>query len=247
MNCGGDSTQKCGDSWTMNVYSKIGTSTQWTSAGCYIDANSRILRGSNNRLDTMTTETCIAMCTSGGYPMAATEDGKECWCGSQFFREGSAGGVAGAGQCSTPCGGTFIDNSSSFLIGLMIIWNSQATLRKPVVVDGVPIFISNPEQQFNFDQCIFFQFRSYFYSNQTYISSSSTWNRVSDKLTINPNPIRGFDRFIRVYLSLLHIHNGFLSTAIHPPIHRSPPRTHRPHLECCMESRPVVGDDVFRG
>jgi len=121
MNCGGDSSQKCGNSWTMNVYSKASSSTQWTSAGCYVDANSRILRSSNSRSDTLTTETCIAKCTAEGHTMAATEDGKECWCGSQFFREGGAGGVAGAGQCGTPCGGMFIDTSLSCLIGL--IWN----------------------------------------------------------------------------------------------------------------------------
>ena len=105
-NCGGDASQKCGGSWTMNVFNlATGASPAWSSAGCYTDASTRILRGTYVRQSGMTTDICVNMCTSTGYTMAATEDGGECFCGSQFYKENGAGTVAASSQCSTPCNG----------------------------------------------------------------------------------------------------------------------------------------------
>ena len=90
----------------MNVYSGgSSTSTQWTSAGCYVDAATRMLRGSSNTFNALTTEMCINLCSAGGYTMAATEYGKECYCGSQLYQEGGAGVVASSSTCNVACGG----------------------------------------------------------------------------------------------------------------------------------------------
>ncbi|KAF9529116.1 glycosyl hydrolase family 71-domain-containing protein [Crepidotus variabilis] len=112
-NCGGDPSQKCGGSWIMSVYAKQAPSggggqtgsTQWTSAGCYVDASTRMLRGSSVRQDGMTNDKCISTCSSAGYTMAGTEDGKECFCGSEVFKDNGAGVSTAANQCNTPCDG----------------------------------------------------------------------------------------------------------------------------------------------
>lgn len=102
--CGGDANQLCGGSWTLNVYSQ-GSSLTWTSAGCYVDATTRMLRGSSNTLSGLTTEKCIDLCSTGGYTMAATEYGRECYCGSQLYKEGGAGVVASSSTCNVACEG----------------------------------------------------------------------------------------------------------------------------------------------
>ena len=109
--CGGDPNQLCGGSWTMNVYSQ-GSSSTWTNAGCYVDAATRMLRGSSNTLSGLTTEKCIDLCSTGGYTMAATEYGRECYCGSQFYKEGGAGVVASPSTCNVACEGNSTQNSS---------------------------------------------------------------------------------------------------------------------------------------
>jgi len=107
--CGGDANQFCGGSWTMNVYSRDSSST-WTNAGCYVDAATRMLRGSSNTVNGLTTEKCIALCSAGGYTMAATEYGKECYCGSQLYKEGGAGVPASASTCNVACEGNLTPN-----------------------------------------------------------------------------------------------------------------------------------------
>lgn len=95
----------------MNVYSKSGgggSSTQWTSAGCYVDANSRMLRSYTTRQAGMTNDQCISTCSSQGYTIAGTEDGQECYCGTQVYRDGGAGVSAPSSDCGSPCGGATI-------------------------------------------------------------------------------------------------------------------------------------------
>ncbi|PPR05439.1 hypothetical protein CVT26_011317 [Gymnopilus dilepis] len=103
-NCGGDASQKCGGGWTMNVYTTNVIST-WSSAGCYVDGSSRMLRGSSVSQAGMTSEICISLCSNGGYTMAATEYGRECYCGSQLYSQDGAGIAASASQCNMPCDG----------------------------------------------------------------------------------------------------------------------------------------------
>ncbi|PPR02298.1 hypothetical protein CVT24_011636 [Panaeolus cyanescens] len=100
MNCAGDSTQKCGGDWTLGVYSK-----SWSSAGCFTDSSSRVLRGFYVDQGGMTTEKCVNMCAVAGYSMAGTQYGRECLCGNQVHRDGGAGFSVPLGECNMPCHG----------------------------------------------------------------------------------------------------------------------------------------------
>ncbi|KAF8970709.1 glycosyl hydrolase family 71-domain-containing protein [Flammula alnicola] len=104
-NCGGDSSKKCGGSWNLSVYTKVAI-PQWTSAGCYVDASTRLLRGSVSLgLSGLTAEKCFIICSLGGFTMAATENGQECFCGSQLYKEGGAGVLVDSSQCNQACSG----------------------------------------------------------------------------------------------------------------------------------------------
>ncbi|KAH9476860.1 Glucan endo-1,3-alpha-glucosidase agn1 [Psilocybe cubensis] len=108
--CSGDSNQKCGGSWTLNVYTKSAVtppfSSAWALAGCFVDADSRMLRGYSVTLpNTLTVETCTNICNGAGYIMAAVEYGQECYCGSQIYKDGGAGVLVDAGQCNVACSG----------------------------------------------------------------------------------------------------------------------------------------------
>jgi len=105
VTCGGDSSKKCGGSWTMTVFTKVATSTQWNSAGCYYDSSSkRMLREVGTLgIAGLTTEQCIASCATAGYTMAGTEYGNECYCGSQIYKEDGSGVVSTG--CNVPCNG----------------------------------------------------------------------------------------------------------------------------------------------
>ncbi|KAF9484188.1 hypothetical protein BDN70DRAFT_181683 [Pholiota conissans] len=105
--CAGDSSKMCGGGWTMNVYTKPAASISgWTSAGCYVDSSSRMLRGTSNLSQAgLTTEMCINICAQGGFTMAGTEDGNQCFCGSQIYKDGGSGVSTASGECSSPCNG----------------------------------------------------------------------------------------------------------------------------------------------
>ncbi|KAF8318126.1 WSC-domain-containing protein [Clavulina sp. PMI_390] len=129
MTCGGDSTQLCGGSYAINIYSLTyktvtvsGTSTPtttststsasssptWTSLGCFTDANTRALSGPNVIYSTTNTpQVCIAYCTSQGYSLAGVESGQECWCGNSVRYSGGAGQMSDtpATSCGTVCTG----------------------------------------------------------------------------------------------------------------------------------------------
>ncbi|KAJ3510263.1 hypothetical protein NLJ89_g4780 [Agrocybe chaxingu] len=90
-NCGGDASQKCG--------------VAWNSAGCYVDATARMLRGLAVTQSGLTVEKCTDICDKSGYTMAAAEYGSECHCGSTLYKEGGAGVAVAASQCNMPCEG----------------------------------------------------------------------------------------------------------------------------------------------
>jgi glucan endo-1,3-alpha-glucosidase len=107
--CGGDASMTCGGSWTLNVYTENVASTSpttWASAGCYIDASTRMLRGSATLSQAgLTTEACISTCTQGGFTMAGTENGDQCFCGSQIYQGNGAGVSTASSECSSACNG----------------------------------------------------------------------------------------------------------------------------------------------
>lgn len=104
--CAGDASRKCGGGWTLSVYSQqSNTNPSWTSSGCYTDSVDRMLRGFSVTQAGLTTDQCIATCSSKGFNMAAVEYGSECYCGSQLFTTGGAGTPASSSECNVPCSG----------------------------------------------------------------------------------------------------------------------------------------------
>lgn len=95
--CGGDSSQLCGGSWAINIYSlsaatgttsvatsttgtvtttssaATSTSSAWTKLGCYQDANTRALAGYSTTISTLTPSSCQTTCAGLGYTYAGVE------------------------------------------------------------------------------------------------------------------------------------------------------------------------------
>lgn len=75
----------------------------WETKGCYTDnSNSRTLYSLSTANDAMSTESCIAYCSTNGYPLAGTEYGRECYCGINIAASGT---LATSTDCSFPCAG----------------------------------------------------------------------------------------------------------------------------------------------
>ncbi|KAG9017302.1 hypothetical protein FRB93_007415 [Tulasnella sp. JGI-2019a] len=130
--CSGDSSQTCGDSNQISVFSKVPISTianaqskratrrpfgqrhpssslkkkraTYQSYGCYVDANTRILPLASTSSTSMTTAYCQSFCAAQNPSLSyfGTENGNECWCGSSLP---SSSAIANAGDCSTTCTG----------------------------------------------------------------------------------------------------------------------------------------------
>lgn len=144
--CGGDASKTCGGSWAMNVFT-TGTVTTppaptWTSAGCFVDAATRMLQGSVQTPAGLTTESCQSICTAQGATIAGTENGNQCFCGTTAFKDGGAG-VAATG-CTTACIGMCHKHDSfarvySYMLGL------QAIRRRCAAAAGALTFTCKPE------------------------------------------------------------------------------------------------------
>lgn len=77
----------------------------WSHLGCFQDAISRILLGAkpvDYLQGDVSSEECIDHCVSGGYKLAGTENGRECWCGSSIRDDAVRLPEA---QCGKPCQG----------------------------------------------------------------------------------------------------------------------------------------------
>lgn len=77
----------------------------WSHLGCFQDAISRILLGSkpvDYLQGDVSSEECIDHCESGGYTLAGTENGRECWCGSSIRDDAVR---LPESQCGKPCQG----------------------------------------------------------------------------------------------------------------------------------------------
>jgi hypothetical protein len=81
----------------------------WTAAGCFVDNVSSRALSSASYTDSsgMTAQTCIAFCSSKGYPVAGTEYARECWCGSSVPAQSATDGcnMACTGDGTQGCGG----------------------------------------------------------------------------------------------------------------------------------------------
>jgi hypothetical protein len=93
----------------------------WTSAGCFLDSVSSRALSSASYADSsgMTAQSCIAFCSSNGYPVAGTEYARECWCGPSLPSQAASDGcnMACTGDATQGCGGpnrlTVYSNPSS--------------------------------------------------------------------------------------------------------------------------------------
>lgn len=102
--CAGDTSQKCGGGWTVGTSQK--TTVTFTALGCYVDGSDRMLRAYTTALSSsMTTEKCLGICLERGYKLAATQDGRECYCDNQIYKSGSVGNSVSDSSCSSKCSG----------------------------------------------------------------------------------------------------------------------------------------------
>lgn len=124
MVCNGNSTEFCGGSNRLNVYSSSASSTTssttstsatatpqqsvpagWTSLGCYTDAvGARTLANPQYLGGPMTWELCTSACKTSSYLYAGVEYAGECYCGAAI---GGSGGPApdGSTGCTMACNG----------------------------------------------------------------------------------------------------------------------------------------------
>ena len=76
----------------------------WTYQGCYIDnANGRILNVQKPDSKTLTIESCVSTCASGGYVVAGMEYGAQCFCGNGIANGGAL--ASSDTQCNMACSG----------------------------------------------------------------------------------------------------------------------------------------------
>ena len=106
MACNGNSSEFCGGSNRMNVYSTLG----WKNTGCYT-GNTSDPTLLNQITPVPTANMSIEACTGGsqvagtkGYSLAALFNGETCYCGNVVANKNTpaADGLAG---CNMPCNG----------------------------------------------------------------------------------------------------------------------------------------------
>ncbi|KAK4167593.1 WSC domain-containing protein [Cladorrhinum sp. PSN259] len=111
--CNGDNTETCGGNGAFSIYQDPTfqpvdsvTIEDYDSLGCWTDESSlgRALTYRQNQVDgsSMTTESCLQACKSGGFPFAGTQYGGECYCGVVI---GNGTFSAPAEECNMPCNG----------------------------------------------------------------------------------------------------------------------------------------------
>jgi hypothetical protein len=111
--CNGNAAQTCGQNqrisiWQDPTYPSVDLSTiasQYAPLGCYTEGTGyRAVTYRQDQLSStsLTTEACLAACGNQYYPLAATEYGGECYCGS-MLQGGSA--AAASGDCNMACTG----------------------------------------------------------------------------------------------------------------------------------------------
>ncbi|KAK1633545.1 WSC domain-containing protein, partial [Colletotrichum phormii] len=79
--------------------------TGWSYSGCYTDNNNgirQLSRDGYRDYNAMTEETCIAYCSSKGYPVAGVEYSSECYCD---FQLASTSVKKPETDCNMPCSG----------------------------------------------------------------------------------------------------------------------------------------------
>jgi hypothetical protein len=87
MHCTGSSTEACGGSNRLNLYSSgqptpvINPGTGlWVSLGCYVDEPARTLTGLSSAIDNNTVDSCTSACQQAGFQYAGVEVSSGCSC-----------------------------------------------------------------------------------------------------------------------------------------------------------------------
>ncbi|KAF2815199.1 copper radical oxidase [Mytilinidion resinicola] len=103
MTCNGNSTEFCGGSDALSVYSSKTAPDGWKALGCYTDsAGARTLTTYEFPPGDLTIEKCTTACE--GFTYAGVEYGGECYCGNEFSNDGGPA-PDGSAQCNKPCNG----------------------------------------------------------------------------------------------------------------------------------------------
>lgn len=120
MPCSGDSTEACGGSDRLSVFTN-GVAAPvinpgppgWTSLGCQNDPGPRLLSyrtGVAAGDSKMSVLQCTNACQAAGYSLAGVEYSSECYCDNQLRNTGSAGfdgcNMLCSGNSSEYCGGS---------------------------------------------------------------------------------------------------------------------------------------------
>ncbi|KAJ4293023.1 hypothetical protein N0V88_005687 [Collariella sp. IMI 366227] len=108
--CPGDSSEICGGAQALSLYGGnanpdggvVGAVPGWTYGGCYVDGETRTLKGNTMVADDMTPTKCAVFCEGAGYSVFGMENGNECWCGSSTP---DASLISPDGGCVVRCNG----------------------------------------------------------------------------------------------------------------------------------------------
>ncbi|KAL4216555.1 hypothetical protein ACF0H5_024278 [Mactra antiquata] len=110
--CSGDSSQKCGQTWKISVYT-----TKTNYLGCYEDRSTRILEGSVISSNQMTTKMCITKCTTMGKRFALTQYSFQCFCGNHLRNYAKKPEA----DCSYNCAGNSNEKCGGFWRGSLYL------------------------------------------------------------------------------------------------------------------------------
>ncbi|KAL7924078.1 WSC domain-containing protein [Trichoderma austrokoningii] len=104
----------------------------WSYLGCFQDAISRTLLGAkpvDYLQGDVSSKECVEHCTSGGYRLAGTENGRECWCGTSIRDDAVR---LPESQCGKPCQGQATELcGGSWAIDIFISSDENKSLQKP--------------------------------------------------------------------------------------------------------------------
>ncbi|KAG1865028.1 copper radical oxidase-like protein [Suillus subalutaceus] len=128
MTCAGNSSEYCGGSYQLSMYSYTqaitvapvvnsaslstvspvtsGLTGNWTYGGCYVDnVNGRVI-GNEFDSSNMIVESCIANCAGQNFTIAAIEYSTQCYCGDYLINGATKGTDS---ECNMACGGNAIE------------------------------------------------------------------------------------------------------------------------------------------
>ncbi|CAG8950885.1 hypothetical protein HYFRA_00003102 [Hymenoscyphus fraxineus] len=117
--CAGNSTEKCGGSDRLSIYSTksttppappahILTAGPYSRIGCYTEGNgTRALSGATKvDYSATTVESCATFCNAEGWAVMGVEYGGECYCGTPTSFAASGSALVADADCNMLCAGS---------------------------------------------------------------------------------------------------------------------------------------------